>query len=218
MSIEVVDFADKNAAKLFTDSLLFSGFAVLENHSVSQALIEELYAQWYLFFQSDDKHNFPFDTDVHDGFVSTAQSEVAKGNTIKDLKEFYHYYFGGRCPEYLRELTDKVFNELSGLARQLLVWVESSLPERIQQKLSVPLTDMIVDSTHTLFRIIHYPPLDNGMEPGAIRAAAHEDINLLTVLPAASAKGLQLQLGSGEWIDVPAQPGWMCVYACSSQN
>ncbi len=211
MSIEVINFADNNAAKLFTDSLLFSGFAVLKNHAVPQVLIEELYAKWYEFFQTDDKHNFPFDEKVHDGFVATKRSEVAKGHTIKDIKEFYHYYLGGRCPEYLRELTDKVFLELEGMAHKLLTWVEQALPDEVQSKLSMPLTNMIDDSKHTLFRVIHYPPLVGELEPGAIRAAAHEDINLLTLLPAASAKGLQLQLDTGAWVDVPAEPGWMII-------
>jgi isopenicillin N synthase-like dioxygenase len=211
MSIAVINFLDNNVPKLFADSLLSSGFAVLENHPVPQSLIEELYAAWYDFFQSDEKHSYPFDEKVHDGFVATERSETAKGHTVKDIKEFYHYYLGRRCPESLRALTDKVFLALENLAHQLLTWVEQALPSDVRQQLSMPLTNMIDDSTHTLFRIIHYPPLVGDLEPGAIRAAAHEDINLLTLLPAASAKGLQLQLDTGEWVDVPAEPGWMII-------
>ena len=111
----------------------------------------------------------------------------------------------------MRELTDNVYHQLDTLAQRLLAWVESALPEEVRVQLSVPLTEMIRDSRHTLFRIIHYPPLQGDLEPGAIRAAAHEDINLITLLPAASAKGLQLQLDSGEWVDVPAEPGWMII-------
>ncbi len=45
---------------------------------------------------------------------------------------------------------------------------------------------MINGSEQTLLRVLHYPPMQGDEEPGAIRAAAHEDINLLTVLPAAN--------------------------------
>ena len=60
-----------------------------------------------------------------------------------------------------------------------------------------------------MLRILHYPGyLDDDVEAGAVRAAAHEDINLITVLPAGSARGLQVQSNqSGEWYEVPLVPG-----------
>ena len=57
-------------------------------------------------------------------------------------------------------------------------------------------------SEHTLLRILHYPPLTGAEDANAIRAAAHEDINLLTVLPAANEPGLQVFSNEGEWLDV----------------
>lgn len=55
----------------------------------------------------------------------------------------------------------------------------------------------------TMMRILHYPSYDiREVEKGAVRAAAHEDINLITVLPCGSSKGLQVKLGK-EWFDVP---------------
>ena len=89
------------------------------------------------------------------------------------------------------------------LAQELLGWVEQGLPQTIQRGLSEPLKDMIVGSEDTLLRVIHYPPMTERVPAGAIRAAAHEDINLLTVLPAATAKGLQVMTQQGDWIDVP---------------
>ncbi len=58
---------------------------------------------------------------------------------------------------------------------------------------------MINGSEQTLLRVLHHPPMQGDEEPGAIRAAAHEDINLLTVLPAANEPGLQVksQMTSG---------------------
>ena len=50
----------------------------------------------------------------------------------------------------------------------------------------------------TLLRFIHYPPLTGDEDPEAVRAAAHEDINLITILPAATADGLQVQTMEGD--------------------
>lgn len=81
----------------------------------------------------------------------------------------------------------------------------------IEQKIGtgVTLSDCVSDEC-TMMRILHYPgTLGDDEEPqGAVRAAAHEDINLITVLPAGSARGLQVQSNqSGEWYEVPLVPG-----------
>ena len=110
-------------------------------------------------------------------------------------------------------VTQQAFSALEKLSLTLLNWVEQVLPEAIRQQLSIPLSDMVERSTHTLLRVIHYPPINDDIEPGAIRAAAHEDINLLTMLPAATAKGLQVQTRDGTWLDVPCEPGWLIINA-----
>jgi isopenicillin N synthase-like dioxygenase len=83
------------------------------------------------------------------------------------------------------------------------------LPASISAQLSEPLRDMIVDSQQTMLRVLHYPPVPEGQP--VLRAAPHEDINLLTLLPAADGPGLELQLPEGEWISVPQQPGQLIV-------
>ena len=70
---------------------------------------------------------------------------------------------------------------------------------------------MIKDTPNTLLRVLHYPPLTGEEEPGAVRAAAHEDINLLTILPAANEPGLQVQEQNGNWLDIPADFGHLIV-------
>jgi isopenicillin N synthase-like dioxygenase len=70
---------------------------------------------------------------------------------------------------------------------------------------------MVTNSEQTLLRILHYPPLDGSEEPDAIRAAAHEDINLLTILPAANEPGLQVKAMDGSWLDVPCDFGNLIV-------
>jgi isopenicillin N synthase-like dioxygenase len=58
-------------------------------------------------------------------------------------------------------------------------------------------------STNTILRTLYYPALDFEAERGAVRAAAHEDINFITLLVAASAPGLQVLDTKGQWHDVP---------------
>lgn len=99
------------------------------------------------------------------------------------------------------------YERANAFASELLGWVEAHAPSEVQEKFSVALSEMINGSEKTLLRVLHYPPMTGNEEPGAIRAAAHEDINLLTVLPAANEPGLQVQAKDGSWIDVPCDFG-----------
>ena len=77
----------------------------------------------------------------------------------------------------------------------------------------MPLSQMLDGSTRTLLRILHYPPLTGTEQTGAVRAAAHEDINLIMVLPGSPEPGLQVRDLDGNWHDVAADPGTMAVNA-----
>ncbi|MFW7344281.1 isopenicillin N synthase family oxygenase, partial [Pollutimonas sp. H1-120] len=68
------------------------------------------------------------------------------------------------------------------MAETLLSWVERQSPDSVSEHYSQSLSSMIAGSEQTLLRVSHYPPLKGDEELGAIRAAAHEDINLLTIL------------------------------------
>lgn len=211
MSIKVIDFTAKNAPAEFAAGLKEIGFAVLSNHPIPQHLIDEAYKQWYAFFKSDEKHQFAFNSKTHDGYISTELSETAKGYDVKDLKEFYHFFLRGRCPSSCLPVTKQLTAALADMAGTLLRWVEENSPPEVKQKYSMPLPDMIKNSKHTLLRLIHYPPLTGHEPKEAMRAAAHGDINMLTLLPAATAGGLQVQNTRGEWIDVPINPNWIIV-------
>lgn len=213
MQIRVIDFRSPNAPAAFSAGLKEIGFAVLSHHPLQQALIDKAYSLWYEFFNSDKKHEFAFDKKTHDGYASTELSETAKGYDQKDLKEFYHYYLGGRCPKACRAVSIQLATELTAMASTLLSWIEQSSPLDVKAKFSMPLPKMIKNSHLTLLRLIHYPPLTGNEPTGAMRAAAHEDINLLTLLPAATAEGLQVKDAHGHWIDVPINPGWIIVNA-----
>lgn len=209
--VAAVSYKDPAAPALFTDSLHRTGFGVVRDHPIPQALVEEVYAEWLDFFNGDAKHAYAFDKAKHDGFFSSAVSETAKGNTKRDLKEFFHVFPWGRYPAEVSDAARRYYALASDFAGELLSWVEAHTPPEVSAKFSMPLAKMIEDSPATLLRILRYPPLTGEEEPGAVRAAAHEDINLLTVLPASNEGGLQLRTATGEWADVPSDFGTLVI-------
>ncbi len=207
MKLEAVDYTADNAEELFVESLRNTGFGVLKNHPIQQKLVSAIYENWYNFFASENKDNFRFNVETQDGFFPSEISETAKGHTQKDIKEYFHYYPWGQCPEALKEELQNYYDEANKLAGELLSWVEKHSPEDVAKKYSQPLSSMVEDSSQTLLRVLHYPPLKGDEELGAIRAGAHEDINLLTILPAANEPGLQVKSKEGDWLDVPCDFG-----------
>jgi isopenicillin N synthase-like dioxygenase len=148
-----------------------------------------------------------FKPETQDGFFPASISETAKGHTVKDIKEYFHVYPWGRIPEQLQDNILTYYQEANALAAELLDWVEAHSPAEVAANYRTELSQMIANSHKTLLRVLHYPPMTGDETPGAIRAAAHEDINLLTVLPAANEPGLQVQSLDGEWLDVPSDFG-----------
>ena len=210
MLIQPVDYRDPDAARKFTESLHNTGFGVLTNHPLSQNLLNTIYQEWYEFFQTDAKNKYAF-TEKMDGYFSPKISETAKGYAKRDLKEFYHVYPWGQYPSEVSKAALEYYEHGNKLATELLQWVEDHTPTDIKAKYSMPLSDMITDSDLTLLRVLHYPPLTGDEEPDAVRAAAHGDINLLTVLPAATQAGLQVLGKDNAWHDVPCDFGMLIV-------
>ncbi|MCD9478424.1 2OG-Fe(II) oxygenase family protein [Photobacterium phosphoreum] len=207
MKLEAVDYTAENAKQLFVESLRNTGFGVLKNHPIQQKLVQNIYDNWYKFFNSVEKSDFHFNVETQDGFFSSEVSETAKGHTQKDIKEYFHYYPWGQCPTELKLEIQQYYQEANELATELLAWVEEYSPNAISAKYSQSLSSMIDGSNKTLLRVLHYPPLDGDEQLGAIRAGAHEDINLLTILPAANEPGLQVLAKDGTWMDVPCDFG-----------
>ncbi|MBM4983789.1 isopenicillin N synthase family oxygenase [Vibrio parahaemolyticus] len=207
MKLETVDYLAYDAAQQFVASLRETGFGVLKNHPIPQELVESIYKNWHEFFCSEEKNDFQFNVETQDGYFPPSVSEVAKGHKVKDIKEYFHVYPWGQIPEPLKAEILEYYERANAFAQELLGWVEEYAPKDVQEKFSIALSEMINNSDKTLLRVLHYPPMTGEEEPGAIRAAAHEDINLLTVLPAANEPGLQVMSKDGEWIDVPCDFG-----------
>lgn len=193
------------------------GFVALKGHFLDDRLVDELYAEVRNFFnlplEVKEQYEIP-GIGGQRGYVSFGK-EHAKGRKEGDLKEFWH--FGQYLPEgskYQGEYPDNVevkelpkFNEVGKEAYQMLektgVYVLRALA--LFLGLDEFYFDNYVKEGNSILRPIHYPPITSEPE-NAVRAAAHGDINLITLLMGAQGKGLQVQNHNGEWIDAIAEP------------
>ncbi len=210
MNVQTVDYKDKNARSALATSLRETGFAVLVNHPITPKRINEAYDDWADFFASDSKQDWLFDPEHQDGFFPF-KSENAKGASEKDLKEFYHVYSWGRVPDSLNTMTRALYADLVQLGQELLSWLDAEMPADLQATMTSSLASMMDGSAQSLFRILHYPPVMGDAPQNAIRAAAHEDINLITLLLAGSRPGLEAQDTEGNWHSVSCDPGMITI-------
>jgi isopenicillin N synthase-like dioxygenase len=193
----------------FMASLHEYGFAAVVDHPLDDDRVARIYGEWLAFFASGEAVGFRMDPQKQDGFFSLQQAEHAKGFVERDFKEYFQFYPWGRCPESLQADLASHFDAAVELGAELLSCIARSLPKAVTAELTEPLQDMIQESEQSMLRVLHYPPVAAGQS--VLRAAPHEDINLLTLLPAADGPGLELQLRSGEWISVPHSPGQLIV-------
>jgi isopenicillin N synthase-like dioxygenase len=190
-----------------TDSLRDTGFCVLVNHPIPASLITGVQQEWLTWFDGDVKYDYLPGPGQQDGYHPLTALEKAVGHDVPDLKEFFHWYPWGRQPVGLSSAVADLYRLGTAVGASVLGWVEEHTPAEVAAGFSMPLARMLQGSHRTLLRILRYPPLTGDEPSGAVRAAAHEDINLLTVLPAADAPGLRVQDQAGQWHDIPADPG-----------
>ena len=193
----------------FMASLHEYGFAAVVDHPLDDDRVARIYGEWLAFFSSGEASGFRMDPVKQDGYFSLEEAEHAKGFVERDFKEYFQFYPWGRCPESLQADLASHFAAAVELGAELLNCIARGLPEAVTAELTEPLRGMIQGSEQSMLRVLHYPPVPTGRS--VLRAAPHEDINLLTLLPAADGPGLELQLRSGEWISVPHSPGQLIV-------
>ena len=80
-------------------AVFFDAFGVLKNHPIQQSSVADIYKHWQSFFDSEEKHQFLYNKGKQDGYFPQSVSEIAKGFKKKDIKEYFHYYPWGQCPE-----------------------------------------------------------------------------------------------------------------------
>ncbi|MBS4039040.1 MAG: isopenicillin N synthase family dioxygenase [Flavobacterium sp.] len=192
------------------------GFVALKGHFLDDQLVEELYAEVRNFFnlplETKEKYEIP-GIGGQRGYVSFGK-EHAKGRSAGDLKEFWHFgQYVSEGSKWANEYPDNVtveelprFNVVGEKAYKMLektgVYVLRALA--LYVGLDEFYFDQYIKDGNSILRPIHYPPITE--EPkDAVRAAAHGDINLITLLMGAQGKGLQVQNHNGEWIDAIAE-------------
>ncbi len=206
--IDVISYKDDQVEKKLHQSFLQTGFAVVTDTDISPDLLNGVYSEWREFFEEypeEERQKFKFEKNAQSGYFPMYM-EKAKDQKIADLKEFYHYYPWSEKNPLIMKKTPALKMELEKLGLNLLDKIEAATPPAIRRLFTEPLSSMAKDSKQTLFRIIHYPPanilLPDMVTSGAVRAAAHEDINLITLLPMATAAGLEVKDIAGNWHQV----------------
>jgi isopenicillin N synthase-like dioxygenase len=227
-SIPVVDLthftgSDPEARAAFVktlgEGLERFGFVAVLGHGIEPAALERAYAMARALFALPTalKQSYETPEDGRQRGYTSFGVEHAKDTVVPDLKEFWHVgrtlgadhplhrsgdvppnRHPAEVPEFGAHF-DAHFAAMERFANLLLEAVAEYLGKSPSY-----FRDMVRDGNSVL-RLIHYPELGGGVPGGAVRAAAHEDINLLTVLPVSTRPGLELLTREGEWmaIDVP---------------
>lgn len=193
------------------------GFVALKGHFLDDALVKELYGEVKNFFdlpvETKQKYEIP-GIGGQRGYVGFGK-ETAKGFKKADLKEFWHFgQYLAENSKYTDVYPDNVtvaevpkFNEVGKKAYQMLEKTGKYVLRALALYLGLNefYFDQYIAEGNSILRPIHYPPIIQEPED-AVRAAAHGDINLITLLMGAQGRGLQVQNHDGEWIDAIAEP------------
>ncbi len=197
------------------------GFAVIENHGIDQALIDKAEAMSRAFFDlpEDVKRGYFIEGGGGARGYTPYRTERAVGQTVTDLKEFWHVgrtlpagdpleefmpanVWPEELPEF-REIFETLYAEFEKAGAKILSAIALHLG------LEKDWFDATVEDGNSVMRLLHYPPIENA--EGAVRAAPHGDINTITLLLGAEEAGLELLSKQDEWVPVSPPPGALAV-------
>jgi isopenicillin N synthase-like dioxygenase len=198
------------------EALSDTGFFAVRNHRIDATVTEAAYRAAQQFFHLPPQVKaayFSAEKKGQRGYTGYGR-EHAKDSAAPDLKEFWqvgrpdvpddhpvHRLFGPNywpdreSPEF-REAMVRLYQGLDALGKILLEAAALHLGEPANL-----FRDMVEDSD-TIVRVLYYPPVGAEVPAGAVRSAAHEDINLITLLSGATAEGLELLRHDGSWMPV----------------
>ncbi len=217
LNLQQYILGDQKDKELFSRDLFEGlqniGFVILKNHSLSEELMNQAYRLSQEFFGLDSKIKKKYDlqNSGQRGYTPFGV-ETAKGQTVADLKEFWHIgrnldkshrnyeiFLKNAWPEEIKGFKTtflKLYSCLDKISLQILEALTSPL------KLDPDFFYKVTEEGNTILRILHYPPLRKNDNPRAVRAAAHEDINLITLLISASQSGLEALDRNCRWIPI----------------
>ena len=221
-SVDLADFLseDPNRKQKFVNEIGTAyeniGFVSLRSHFLDDALVSDLYKEVKAFFALDLAKKKQYEIEGlsgQRGYVSFGK-EHAKGKKEGDLKEFWHF---GQEPSEDANLTEVYpenvqvdelpnFNATGMQAYRMLEKTGIYVLRALALYIGVDefYFDHWASNGNSILRPIHYPPITKEPE-GAVRAGAHGDINLITLLMGASSGGLQVLRKDGQWIDAIPQ-------------
>lgn len=198
------------------------GFVALRGHFLSDGLVDQLYTEIKKFFllSQDIKDTYEIEGIGGQRGYTSFGKEHAKGRKEGDLKEFWHFgqYVEDDSKlkeEYPDNVEVRELPEFNAVGRETYKMLEKTA-QYVLRALALHLNleetyfDDFIKNGNSILRPIHYPPITE--EPkNAVRAAAHGDINLITLLMGAHGKGLQVQNHKGDWVDAIAEPDQLMI-------
>ena len=210
-------------AQKIGDSFRTFGFAMVRDFPIDRALIDKAMALSKEFFALPEEEKRKY----HDATISGARGytpfgvEIAKDAKAHDLKEFW--YIGRDLPEGspladasmppniwptrpegFQELFTELYRQYDATGAKILSAIA------IYLGLDEHWFDGAIEDGNSVMRLLHYPPLNN-VEGEAIRAGAHGDINLITLLLGAEEAGLELLFQGKEWMNASPPEGAMVI-------
>jgi isopenicillin N synthase-like dioxygenase len=223
--VRPLSLADQNRdaarfAREFGGSFERFGFAIVEDHGIDDALIAQAWALTKDFFDQPEAVKLPYKSPKGGarGFTPFGV-EIAKGASENDLKEFWHV--GRDLPEghkYSDSMPPNIWPAYPAEFQPVLTALFAEFDRVGAQLLSAIATYLGLDRDwfvepvrdgNSVLRLLHYPPV-SANAPG-VRAGAHEDINLITLLLGAEEAGLQLLDRNGAWLAVDPPKGALVV-------
>ena len=222
VQLSLVETSLADAAQQLGDSFRLTGFAVVEGHGIPPATIDAAAAAAQHFFAlpEADKRRYHQPGCAGQRGYTPFGIETAKGASLSDLKEFWHV--GRDLPAghpFRHIMAENIWPDDTvpafRPAMQALFAAFEQTGRRLLQAIAVHLgrpPDFFghaVSDGNSILRLLHYPPVDAAAQ--AVRAGAHEDINVITLLLGAEEAGLQLLSRDGEWLEVPVPPGCLVV-------
>ena len=208
-------------AQAFGESFARFGFAVIADHGIDPALIDRCWDQTKAFFDQplDYKKQFVLAGSGGARGYTPFGIEIAKDAAEHDLKEFWH--IGRDLPEghpYRADMPANLWPEQPAGFQATFTTLFAEF-DRVGARLLAAIarylglaSDWFVDPVrdgNSVLRLLHYPPI-SADAPG-VRAGAHEDINLITLLLGAEEAGLQLLDRDGQWLPVAPPEGALVV-------
>ena len=206
-------FADK-LGRSFRET----GFAVISGHPVDQGVIARANEAAKDFFKlpEETKEKYHDAEGGRQRGYTPFGTENAKGQKQADLKEFWHT--GRKLPpgsKYAATMKETPHvEEVPDFDEATYAFFEAmdSFGHKLLQAIALHLGleenwfDDKVEYGNSILRLLHYPPQENPPPKGTVRAAAHEDINVITLLLGAEEAGLEVWHRSGQWLSVSPPP------------